>query len=55
MNESESVQTFTASTRSVRIELIKLDKNDNIGGGERLPTIKQVVGIDAGHEDIRRA
>ena len=30
MDKSESVQTFTASTRSVRIELIKPDKNDNI-------------------------
>ena len=31
MDKFESVQTFTASTRSVGIELIKLDKNDNIG------------------------
>ena len=41
MNESESVQTFTASTRSVRIELIKLDKNDNIGGGRDYPPLNK--------------
>ena len=31
MDKSESVQTFTTSTRSVGTELIKLDKNDNVG------------------------